>query len=273
MEQKNLNHGNTKDSKKKYKSRNYCITWNNYKKEDINYIMEQKDFKYVFQEERGDEGTKHLQGIIMYPNPISFESMKKQWPKCHIEKTRNKKKSILYCSKRDTRISEVVYNNIGLIYPKSLKDPLKGNELYGWQQILNDKLKTEPDDRTINWYWSTNGNKGKSSFVKWFTMKHKTTTLICSGKASDMKYMVAKRCMLGLDPEVIFFDVPRQNMNYLSYTGIEEIKNGCFMSPKYDCENILMNPPHIVVFANSEPNIDAMSIDRWYIKCLDTPLD
>lgn len=67
------------------------------------------------------------------------------------------------------------------------------------------------------------------------------------------------------DVEIIILDVPRANGNNISYKSLEEIKNGIICNTKYETGSKLINPPHIVVFSNSEPDIDQFSNDRWEI--------
>lgn len=251
------------------RSLTWCFTWNNYEEKDIEYIClnfcDEKRFKYVFQEERGKNGTLHLQGVFRKVNQMRFCEVKKILPKCHIEKCKSWKCAVKYCSKRDTRVGKV-YTNMDIDIREALKDPLGGNELYEWQKKLYDIISKEPDDRKIYWYWSEEGNKGKSAFVKWYIINNRKTSVICSGKASDVKYMIAKREEKGTDTKVVFFDIPRTNINYVSYTGIEEVKNGVFASTKYECATIAINPPHVVIFANSEPNYNSLSKDRWIVE-------
>jgi len=68
---------------------------------------------YVFQEETGEKGTKHLQGIFMFKNAVSFKKLKSNIPTAHIEVCRNQKASIRYCSKKETRTGEI-YTNIDI---------------------------------------------------------------------------------------------------------------------------------------------------------------
>jgi hypothetical protein len=67
-------------------------------------------------------------------------------------------------------------------------------------------------------------------------------------------------------PEIILVDVPRSNLDFLSYSGMEQIKNGYFFSGKYESSEIIMNSPHIICFANELPKVGKLSIDRWKIK-------
>lgn len=92
------------------KSRGYTFTLNNYTDDDIKNIQEFK-CEYLFQEETGEKGTKHLQGMLYYKNPVSFNTIKKLLPRAHIERMKNRIASIRYCSKKETRTGQM-YTNI-----------------------------------------------------------------------------------------------------------------------------------------------------------------
>jgi len=139
--------------------------------------------------------------------------------------------------------------------------PLKLIEvLRPWQQTLLDFALEEPDDRTIHWVYEEIGNVDKSAFCKLLCASY--GALICAGKTADMKFQIAKA---EVKPEIIIMDIPRSNVEYVSYTGIEEIKNGCFSSQKYESGMVIMNCPHVFIFANTPPNRAAMSADRWKV--------
>jgi hypothetical protein len=70
-------------------------------------------------------------------------------------------------------------------------------------------------------------------------------------------------------PKIIIFDVPRANIDHINYDAIESMKNGCFFSGKYECAQVLMNSPHIIIFANSEPQRYNLSMDKWHIVEID----
>lgn len=113
-----MNRGNTKipDSAR---TRNYCFTLNNYKDTDIAILQAVKG-QYVFQEETGQEGTKHLQGVLMFDSAKTFSSVKKLIPKAHIEKCKDLAASIAYCSKDETRTG-LVYKSAQLHSKKADK--------------------------------------------------------------------------------------------------------------------------------------------------------
>ena len=104
---------------------------------------------------------------------------------------------------------------------------------------------------------------GKNAFTKYLCAKH--DALVVSGKSGDAKYLIVKyQEKHGVYPEIIIFDIPRCNLNYISWESMEKIKDGCFASTKYECDMVLMNAPHILCFANDEPDGN-LSQDRWRI--------
>lgn len=252
--------GNTKE-KTRVRHRNYCFTWNNYADSDIPIATKWlgTESEYIFQEETGASGTRHLQGAVFFKNPWDFAVVKKCMPKCHIEVCKNKKAAIAYCSKTETRTGKI-YTNLKIREP--VRDPLENCTLKEWQQNILDIIKTEPDLRKIYWFWEPEGNTGKSCFAKHLCLKH--GAVIASGKGADIKYCVAQ-LHEERDVKIIIMDVPRVSKDFISYQAIEEIKNGLFFCPKYESKQVIMNSPHIFVFANFPPETSTMSKDRWVI--------
>ena len=214
-------------------------------------------------EEVGESGTPHIQGYVEFPKkvrPIGYKGIPKE---IHWEKAKSGKESnIKYCTKDGGRIHGTI----------KVPRPLPVIELYGWQLEAKAQMESEPDNRSIFWWWSKKGGRGKSSFVRWAV--HNKGAIVCSGKAADMKYLVVKyKEKHGDWPDIVIFDVPRSSRQYLSYTGIEEIKNGVFASTKYECDMIEMPYPHVFVLANFEPILDEedaeMSIDRYVVTNVD----
>lgn len=100
--------GNT-NSSRLAKCRNWVFTLNNYMDSEVINITELK-CKYVFQKEKGENGTPHLQGLLMFKNAVSFNSVKKMIPRGHIERCNNMISSIKYCTKPETRDGEIYHN-------------------------------------------------------------------------------------------------------------------------------------------------------------------
>lgn len=233
----------------------WCFVWNNYPE---NWWAPMapgfEGCQWLAGYEVGESGTPHIQGYVEFPKkvrPIGYKNMPKEihWEACKGDRASN----IAYVSKERNKAGG------NLPWPR----PLPVIELYGWQTDVQEKFESDPDNRSIFWYWSEEGRRGKSSACRWLIRQG---ALICSGKASDMKYLIIKyHEKNGVYPDCIVFDVPRSMENYLSYTGIEEIKNGVFASTKYECSTVEMPHPHVFVFANFGPNMrdKDMSRDRF----------
>lgn len=249
--------GNTKPPPHRVSpSKSWCFTWNNYPEDALDQLFTVfKGFEWIAGKEVGEQGTKHLQGYVtsdVKVRPIEKFKLCKEihWEKCKGTKIQN----LEYCAKEG--------DYVGTLKPPR---PLKLiSPDRPWQVDLLNRIKEEPDDRTILWLWEEIGNVGKSAMTKYLVAKH--GALMCSGKAADMKYLVVKYHEThGIYPELIVFDIPRTNVDFLSYTGLEEVKNGCFASTKYECQMVCMNCPHMVCFANCEPDRSKVSMDRWNI--------
>ena len=214
----------------------------------------EKYCKYaIIGSEVGASGTPHLQGYIEFKEkmrPIGVFGIRE----LHWELARGSKiENIIYCSKE-----KIIYE-----FPQPYRQEIK--ELYNWELDIMDLLKTEPDDRTINWYWENEGCKGKTTFQKYIYGRF-DKVVVLSGKGSDMKNGVLEfyKATQSL-PKIILVNVPRCNHKYISYTGLEEIKDGFFYSPKYEGGMICGPSPHVVVFANQPPDYEEMSKDRWNV--------
>lgn len=110
--------GNTKIKIDNSRSRNWCFTLNNYTETDITQLHTVFDIlksEYIFQEEKGENGTPHLQGFFKLKNAKSFSAVKKSIGiiKIHLEKCKNVKASIKYCQKEDTKNGKL-YTNMNL---------------------------------------------------------------------------------------------------------------------------------------------------------------
>lgn len=232
----------------------WCFTLNNYTTEQIEQLEHIFGYEcdwYIFQEEVGKEGTPHLQGTICLKVRQRLTQVKVFDPKIHWSNTKAVNASKLYCSKYETKN--------GAIYCKGIQIPevIEVDEPYGWQLDVMNLIKNKPDKRKIHWFWESEGNVGKSTLCKYLALKHKA--IIVSGKANDMFHMISKTA----HRKIIIVDCPRSNKDYMNYGAIEQIKNGHLFSGKYDGEQVLFNVPHVIVFANDEPDYEKMSMDRW----------
>lgn len=248
------------------KKRAWCFTWNNYTDEDITYLQEKfKEGEYLFGEEIGEKGTKHLQGVVRYTNPRSFKSIRKTLKNNHIEACKNWPASLNYCSKEGKTYSNIEKIN-GTLEQLLLREEYKDVIWRDWQQQVINILEENPDRRKIHWYHDEEGNKGKSFLCKYIALKY--NAIICSGKTNDifnqtLNWRLENKTTLQIPPCII--DIPRSEFSHTNYAAIEQLKNGFLYSGKYEGGKVFGLPPHVFIFANCEPKQDQMSEDRWVI--------
>lgn len=244
----------------------WFFTVNNFDRNDPEKIMTCPYFdKYVFQHEVGKSGTDHLQCAVKFIKPVK-DGLK--WLKhMQIKHLANVqyggstwRTQVNYCCKAESRVAGPWVK--GWVIPEPLK---LINPIFSWEIQILEMIADDPDDRSIYWVWDAVGKQGKTQFAKYLCAKH--NGLFVSGKSADMKYAVAQWCAKhnGNGPKIIVINVPRSHMDYISYEGIESVKDGIFFSGKYESEMCIYNSPWIFVFANELPNFDQMSMDRWQV--------
>jgi hypothetical protein len=245
----------------------WCLTLNNYSDDEysslIDFFSSNSSNKWIVGKERGEKkDTPHLQMYINFKDKIRFTALKKINERLHIEPSRGDELSnVKYCSK------EGDYKSFNLKVPRPLK-PLPVMDRW-WQKDLIKIVEDEPHDRLVYWYFSKSGNTGKTTFARYL---HRTYgALLLCGKASDMKNSIIEYHKTNGDtPEIIIYDLPRGfEKEYVSYNGLEEIKNMFFYSGKYEGGMIDGNPPHFIIFSNEQPDVNKMSKDRWRIVDID----
>lgn len=133
-----------------------------------------------------------------------------------------------------------------------------------WQKALLDIVEEEASDRRIHWLWEDQGNVGKSWMTTYLGVVQ-GATLLTAGKKADMAYIYAQK-----PTNIVVFDLARTNEQYLDgvYSLAEDLKNGRVVSTKYESKTIFFRPPHVIFFANFEPNYSKWSPDRYFVKKL-----
>lgn len=240
------------------RGRKWILTWNNYTEDDLKYLTQYLDVScsdYAWQEEVGENGTKHLQIALCYTNARYFNSVKEDFKRCHIELCKNWDACKNYCNKKATR------NGISA-KKEGIKDPLAEKVLYPYQIEIAELMNKEPDDRKIIWYFDPIGCKGKTTIAKHLCIKYPKQVLYLSGKANDIKYGVANFVKTN-KLKMVVFDFTRSMEEYVSYEALEAIKNGIFYNGKYESEMVVYDIPHVVVLANFRPDLTKLSADRW----------
>lgn len=252
-----------KQSKQVPKRKNHFFTINNYTEDQIGGLLEyfnKHATKYAFQEEIAPtSGTPHLQGMVMFPREIR-STVFDPASKGHWEKLKDYTGT--YQLKEETRKPNGRQWTFG--FPKPINVI---TNLYPWQKEIEELYLSEPDDRKVYWFWESNGNIGKSAFVKYMVIKYKC--LFCDGgKKSDIINLIFNNNMDNC--KCIIWDLPRSNKGKISSSTVECVKNGLICNTKYETGVKVFNSPHVFIFSNYYPeDTEELSEDRWIIKKID----
>lgn len=254
--------GNTGTKSQPGSAIKWCFTYNNYSNDDYLKLINNLEpivLAYVIGKEVGENGTPHLQGYCKFKKRFRLTALKKINEKIHWEKCKgSEEQNITYC----TKDGDYVVKGLKI---REKVEILKDKDLYVWQKKIVELLNKKPDNRTINWYWEPDGCTGKTTFCKYIYMKFENVVML-SGKGADMKNGIVEYDKKnGILPKIVIINIPRSTHEFVSYSGIEEVKDMFFYSGKYEGGMICGNPPHVIVFANEEPDYDKMSNDRWNV--------
>jgi len=197
-------------------------------------------------------GKKHLQGFVQLRKkgrPMeAFKEWQWRWFACKGSEKQNMK----YTGKDGK-----VHTNMDIII-----DELDGVELYDWQKEIVEIINGPVDTRKIHWYWEPNGGVGKSTFFRHLCIQD-SGVYVLGGSAKDAKNALAS---MKKKPHTVIFNNTKSQEEPLTYSGIEDIKDACFFSAKYESGMVLMNKPHIIVFSNEPPNESKMTKNRFIIR-------
>lgn len=129
----------------------------------------------------------------------------------------------------------------------------------GWQHGLMEYLHGDPDPRKIRWYIDEAGGSGKSTFARHLSRIREPLLhayVITGGRHTDIYY--------GFNYErVIVFDFARTKEEAVPWEVIENMKNGYFLSTKYEVRQVHFEIPHVIIFSNFSPDRSKLSADRW----------
>lgn len=213
--------------------------------------------RYTMQLERGEEtGYEHMHMQITTKTKKRFE-----WFKTHLsrvvncEVTRNIEAAFGYCMKEETRIAGP------WVYPEpplpGVRDPLAYIPLKHWQAEIKQIIDGDVCPRTIYWYYDPIGGTGKTHFGR-HLMIHYDIAFFQGGKKADMAHSWRGE-------KICLFNFSRETEGHVSYDTLESLKDGLIFSGKYESGVKFYEQPHVIVFANWPPNLDALSHDRWNV--------
>lgn len=262
--------GNTEPSPTNTRGRRWCLTLNNYSAKEYDTLTQLllTSKKYILGKEIGEEKTPHLQGYVEFSNARCFNSLKKWNKRMHIEKAAgNCKQNYIYCSKEGDFITNIDPEGFVPVEKRLLKLYYSDITWKDWQQEIIDIIESTPDTRKIYWYWEPTGNVGKSFICKYISMKY--DAILCGGKTNDIfnqvnNWRTENPTKLDMPPCIL--DIPRSDYCHVNYAAIEQLKNGCLYSGKYEGGKIHSAHPHVIIFANSEPDCTGLSLDRFIMR-------
>lgn len=136
-------------------------------------------------------------------------------------------------------------------------------QLYPWQEKLLELIKKE-EDRIVYYIYDPVGNHGKSSFVRYCTVYGHAMSI---PPINDSKDLCQAVCSMG-ESTCYFMDMPRampKDKLQSLYAAIEQVKSGTVYDTRYKFKQLLMDPPNVVIFANTMPNTEMLSKDRWIV--------
>jgi len=200
-----------------------------------------------------EEGYLHYQGCFSLITKHRMNEVKNiiGWNNVHLESPKNWNALKNYCKKEDTRILGPWSHLTNWIKTITV--------LYPWQKGVVDVISLPcTNERVVYWLWGATGNIGKTAFTKWAAV-HLGATVIRGGALKDIAFSIPD------DPKIIIFDITRTVEGRVNYEALEACKDGMIFSAKYESRMKVFNSPHVLVFANFEPELDKLSKDRWEV--------
>lgn len=231
--------------------------------ETIKDWLKQNTKKWGFQCEVGKDGYHHYQGRVSLNEKVKdvrgFIDKKAHWSPTSKPNKLNSN-FYKYVTKEDTRLEGPwTDKDVDLFVPDHIKQT---STLLPWQQFIVDSGKVF-ERRRVNYIIQPQGNVGKSILVGWIRAYHPEYRVL--PPVNDCKDLLR---MVDNQPKgkMYVFDMPKSmKQDKLSgfYAGVETLKDGYSYDDRHKFHETVFNPPVIWIFSNTEPNLNALSRDRW----------
>jgi len=278
------------ETENKYKG--WVFTWNSTDDDQLPNVSKLVDFlsfhcvDYIFQEESGNaQQRRHFQGAFRTKIRVRFSTLMHMFNQSFPPEdghdlrylTLNRmigtwQESVTYCSKSETRVGNT-YSSHSLKRYEGEDIEFLGDKKrrFPWQNTLIDEIFShdqitikDSDDRSIMWIFDSKGNSGKSKFVKYLCANNPDIVKISFGTAAQLRSAIIS---IGIK-SVYFIDMPRTITEEDSIPSLvstlEDLKNGFVVSVFYGkYQQLLMKPPHVIVFSNKTCPVHMLSYDRW----------
>lgn len=233
--------------------------------------------KWLYQLERGKETNRlHYQGY-MNLNAKTYEgTLKKTLSQLgcgvRISIASNEGKAALksYVLKQDTRVgkqySDKCPDGAEEVKEDGEEKYVYDIELRPWQKYIYLYAKHNRNDREILWIKDPVGGRGKSAIIKYLVSRGLAVP-ITAAKAADILHVATKyksKCYIVNLTRTRGGSVDDDEL----YQAIENIKDGLWLSPKYDSDIVCRDWATVIVMANEPPKVNKMTYDRWNILTL-----
>lgn len=136
---------------------------------------------------------------------------------------------------------------------------LPADSLRPWQRRVVEFCNAPVDPRRILFVVDERGNSGKTYLGRFLFGNHEKVQVIRAGRVADMALIYSATT------KILVVDVPRQRVDTLQYSFLEQVKDGMLLSAKYESQMKIFPPPHVIVFMNEDPDMKALSEDRYKI--------
>lgn len=212
------------------------------------------------QEEIGpDTGRYHINGFVGFEPAKRFREIEAlrqiSWCRSTSASEKSNKK---YCSKTESAVPGGLFWHKGFPVVTQIKDY---PDLWGWQRWVWDLVKHKCEDtRTIYWFYDKEGNNGKTTLVR--ALMYHMNAFKFSGKTTDVNNRLVN---MRNPPNICLINITRSKEEYINYDSLEEVKDACPDTGKYEGGQKLFDSPHVLVFANRLPEFDKLTRDRWVV--------
>ena len=152
----------------------------------------------------------------------------------------------------------------------TLRLQYESSVLRPWQQALLDVCEETACPRKIHWIWEDVGNMGKSWMAK-YLLAMKDACYLTYGKKADLAYIFAQKptkiVVINLSRTSASDDEEKNRKHHLDglYGLAEDLKDGVLLSGKYQSVTKIFQVPHVIFFANFEPDYSKWSGDRYNV--------
>lgn len=156
------------------------------------------------------------------------------------------------------------YRKACIEYAEALSPPpvlTQSEPREGWQTQVAAVLESPAVERKVYFVINPGGNCGKTWMCQYALTKYPERVQVFRiGKRDDLAHCV------DVDKDIFLLDIPRNQMTFLQYSVLESLKDRMVFSPKYESAlKVLKKTPTVIVFANEEPDMTALTEDRYEI--------